>query len=256
MRSTGRQDELSPTTGAAPIPDGVTYAQASYACLGATALQALRRTGPQLGEYGAVLGLGIVGNLCAQLCALAGARVICWEGFESRIKIAKACGLGNCVNFKEADPVAASAAFASPYGLDFGVIAFGGQADQAFGSLKSCMKVSADGHAMGRVTLVGGCQITLGGGAASGNLDVRAASRTGAGYHDPAYELGQDYPAGFVQFTTQRHLREILALTAEGRLLVDPMTTHTLPLDEAGRAADSLIESPDKTLGVIFEMGH
>jgi len=239
-----------------PIPDAVSYAQASYACLGATALQALRRAEPTLGEYGAVLGLGIVGNLCSQLCALSGARVVSWEALPARMKIAAACGLKNRVNFKDSDPVAASKDFAAPYGLDFAVIAFGGQADQAYASLKQCMKVSADGHAMGRVVLVGGCKITMDGGAANGNLDIRISSRTGPGYHDPAYELGKSYPAGFVQFDTQRNLREIIALIAEGRLLVDPMTTHTLPLSEAAQAADALLESPDKTLGVVFEMKH
>ncbi|MFA6104179.1 MAG: hypothetical protein WCV67_14445 [Victivallaceae bacterium] len=48
------------------------------------------------------------------------------------------------------------------------------------------MKVSADTHAMGRIILVGGCKINLGSGAYSGNRDIRATSRTGAGYKDHA----------------------------------------------------------------------
>jgi NADPH:quinone reductase-like Zn-dependent oxidoreductase len=86
-----------------PIPDGVTYEQAVYACLGATSLQAIRRTVPELGEYGIVLGLGIVGNLAAQLAQLSGARVVGWEGFDSRIKIAKKCGIRNRYNHVHRD---------------------------------------------------------------------------------------------------------------------------------------------------------
>jgi threonine dehydrogenase-like Zn-dependent dehydrogenase len=239
-----------------PLPDNVTYAQAVYACLGATSLQAVRRTVPELGEYGVILGLGIVGNLAAQLAQLSGARVIGWEGTASRIKIAKKCGIKNFANFKTQDTVEETKKFTAPYGADFAIFAFGGEATPAFESVKSCMKVSADTHAMGRIVLVGGCRINIGGGAYSGNLDIRAASRTGAGYKDMEYEYGKDYPAGFVQFTTQRNLREIIQLIAEKRLIVDPMTTHCLPLEDIGKGADLLIEHPDKAMGIVLTMSH
>jgi hypothetical protein len=118
------------------------------------------------------------------------------------------------------------------------------------------MKVSQDGHIMGNVVLVGGCMVEIGGGAHTGNLNIKIASRTGPGYHDSEYEYGKDYPDAFVQFTTQRNLREIIALISEQRLLVDPMTTHILPLEEVGKAADLLIDSPDKALGIVLKMSH
>ena len=239
-----------------PIPESVTSEQAAYACLAATSLQGVRRTVPQLGEYGAVLGAGIVGNLAAQLYQLSGARIIVWEGMEERISIARECGIEDFVNFRTQDTVEATTAFAAPYGLDFAMLAFGGSATATWDSLKSCMKVSADGHQMGRVILIGGCKIEVGGGAFSGNLDLRASSRTGAGYHDPAYEYGKDYPNAFVPFTTQRNLREVISLISEKRLIVDPMTTHEFPLEKVGDAVDLLLTCPEKALGVILQMIH
>jgi threonine dehydrogenase-like Zn-dependent dehydrogenase len=239
-----------------PLPEGVTYDQAVYACLGATSLQAIRRTVPELGEYGLVLGLGIVGNLAAQLAQLSGARVIGWEGFDARIKLAKKCGIRSSVNFRMQDAKEETRKFVAPYGADFAIFAFGGEATAAFESVKACMKVSADTHVMGRIVLVGGCKINVGGGAHSGNLDIRAASRTGPGYKDLEYEYGKDYPAAFVQFTTQRNLREIIRLIAERRLVVDPMTTHRLPLHEVGKAVALLIEHPDKAMGIVLTMAH
>ena len=239
-----------------PIPDNVTYAQATYACLGATSLQAVRRADIKLGEYGMVLGQGIVGNLAAQLCQINGARVMGWEGYESRIDTAHKCEVNNTVNFRDSDPVELSKEFAAPYGMDFAIMAFGGQATEAFNSIKECMKVSQDGHIMGNVVMVGGCKIEVGGGAATGNLNIKIASRTGPGYHDSDYEYGKDYPNAFVQFTTQRNLKEIISLISEKRLLVDPMTTHVMPLEKVGEAADLLINSPDKALGIVLEMSH
>ncbi len=237
-----------------PIPDDVSDEHASYVCLAATALQAVRRAGPQIGEYGIVLGLGIVGNCCAQLASMGGARIIAWESRARRIEIARACGIGAAADPCAGDAVARTQAFCAPYGADFAMLAFGGEATRPLEQVKACMKVSADGHAMGRIVLVGGCRVEIRGGAASGNLDFLAASRTGPGYHDRAYEHGRDYPAAFVPFTTQRNLRELMRLIAERRLAVDPMTTHRLPLAKVSEAADALIQHPDQTLGVILTM--
>lgn len=239
-----------------PIPDSVTYEQAAYLSLAATSLQAVRRTEPALGEYGAVLGLGIVGNIAAQLYRLSGARVIGWDGFRSRIATAKKCGIADAVDFIRKDAVEATKLFASPWGLDFALFAFGGNADKALESIKKCVKISADGHEMGRIVLVGGCRLAVDGGATSGNLDFRASSRTGAGYHDHDWEYGRDYPPAFVQFTTQRNAQELIRLIAEKRLLVDPMTTHRIPIEDVADAGDLLIDHPDKALGVILEMNH
>ena len=239
-----------------PIPEELSYEPAAFACLGATALQGVRRTMPQLGDYGAVLGLGIVGNLACQLYELSGARVLGWEGLASRIEIAKACGINNTVNFIATDALAASKEFAAPYGLDFAMLAFGGEATGVMQEIMQAMKVSADGHAMGKIILIGGCKVEIGGGACSGNLDFLASSRTGPGYHDSDWEYGADYPNVFVQFTTQRNLREIVRLMHEKRLLVELMITHRMPLQEVGKAADMLLAQPDKAMGVILQMQH
>lgn len=237
------------------IPDELSYEQAAFACLGATSLQGIRRSIPQLGEYGAVLGLGIVGNLCCQLSTLSGARVIGWEGVQSRIEIAKECGIENCIDINNQDAVELSKAFA-PWGLDFAFLAFGGNASNALQDVMKAMKVSADGHAMGRIVLIGGCIVEIGGGAYSGNLDFQASSRTGPGYHDKDWEYGRDYPAAFVQFTTQRNLHEIITLSVEKKLLLDQMITHRMPLEDVGKAADLLINHPDQAMGIILQMTH
>ena len=236
-----------------PIPDNVTYEEATFASLAATSLQAVRRTEPQLGEYGIALGLGIVGNLAAQLYQLSGARVLCWEALRSRRAIARKCGLKNSIDFRKVDAVEESKKFAAPYGVDFALMAFGGNADKAWESVLKSMKVSADGHQMGRIVAVGGCKFTVGGGAWSGNVDIRPSSRTGCGYHDSAWEYGKDYPDVFVQFTSQRNARELIALIAEKKLKVTPLITHRLKIEDVGTGCDMLIDHPDKAVGVILE---
>ncbi len=236
-----------------PIPEGVSYEEAAFASLAATSLQAVRRTAPQLGEYGIVLGLGIVGNLAAQLYQIAGTRVLCWESMSRRRAIACKCGVKNSIDFRKVDPVAEAKKFSAPYGVDFALMAFGGNADKAWENILASMKVSADGHQMGRVVAVGGCKFSIQGGAWSGNVDILASSRTGAGYHDPAWEYGKDYPDVFVQFTSQRNARELISLIAEKRLKVSPLITHRFKIEDVASGCDMLLEYPEKALGVILE---
>lgn len=234
-----------------PLPDTVSFEDATYACLGATALQSVRRAMPQLGEYGTVLGLGIVGNLAMQLGRLSGARMTGWEGLAGRRDIALACGLSNILEPGES-AVSNAKDFTAPYGMDFAIFAFGGNADTAFEQVRQIMKVSADGHVMGRVVLVGGCTAAIAGGATNGNLDILVSSRTGPGYHDPKWEYGADYPNAFVAHDTRRNLREIISLIAEKRLLVAPMTTHRMPLEEVDKAAELLLEHPEQAMGIVL----
>ena len=236
-----------------PLPDNVSFEQGCYLSLAATALQAVRRTDVKMGEYGAVLGLGIVGNLASQLFRISGARVLGWECLPLRAEIAGKCGIDS-IDFVKEDPVELSKKFAEPYGLDFALFSFGGDGEKAVMEIKNCMKVSADGHAMGNVTLVGGCRVPVDGGASSGNLNILVSSRTGAGYHDSAWEYGKDYPSAFVQFTTKRNAEELIKLMSEGRLMIEPLTTHHMPLAEISEACEMLINHPDKTMGVILEM--
>ncbi len=239
-----------------PIPDDVSYADAAFVTLIATSMQSIRRAVPQLGEYGAILGAGIVGNICAQLSQLSGARVAVWEGIDSRIEIGKKCGINNFINFKKQDVVKSTVDFSAPYGLDFSIFAFGGEATKAFLQIKECMKRSPDSHQMGRVILVGGCQVTVEGGAATGNLNILSSSRTGPGYHDTAYEYGADYPNALIQFTTQRNLKEAIKLISEKRLIVEPMITHQVSIDKTNDMADLLINTPQDAMGVVLKMEH
>lgn len=236
-----------------PIPNGVSFAEASFCHLAATALQAVRRGEIVLCENVAVVGLGLVGQLSCQLARLAGAHVIGLDRFPLRLNRAMENGLDFAVNVAEEDPVPLAAEFTRGYGLDCAIIAFGGDGTAAFKQVVQMMKTAPDTHKMGRIVIVGGARIEHTFAAALGNLDVRSAARTGPGYHDEAYEHGRDYPPVFVQWTTRRHLEEILRLIEEKKLNVRSLITHTYPLNEAAEACEQLIQHPDQALGVVLE---
>jgi len=236
------------------LPDAVTFAQGAYNHLAATALNALRRGEPEFGEYVAVLGLGVVGQLTAMLYKLAGNLVMGWDMIPLPIKIARGWGIDGTALLGVDDEVEATKAFTRGQGLDAAVFAFGGNGDEALEKTTQCMKLAPDGHHMGTIVVVGGASFTYP--SRTTNLNIHKASRTGPGYHDEVWEYGNPYPPVFMRWTTRTNLELCMRLIAEGRLDVDCLTTHTIPLEDVEARIAGIIEEPDSILGVVFEMEH
>lgn len=235
-----------------PIPDEVSFDHAASIHLAATGLNAVRRAQPEIAEYAAVIGLGIVGQFTSQWARLAGCHTMGLDRFPLRLERAEAAGLERPVNVSDEEPVEASKAFSRGRGMDFGVLAFGGDGNEAFAGMVKMLKRAPDTHQMGRIVVVGGAQFQHSFAAGLGNADVRSAARTGPGYHDEAWEHGADYPPVFIQWSTSRNLEECLRYMEQSDLRVEPLITHRAPLDDAPGVCDILIEDPGSALGVVL----
>lgn len=244
---------VAPVNLAVPVPDGVSFEEAAFCHLAATALHAIRRAEPTFGENFAVSGLGLVGLLCVQFAKLSGTHVVGLDRFPKRLEVAKATGADAAFNVAESNPVPRVAEFCRGHGLDCGIIAFGGDATEAAKQLYEMMKPAPDTHRWGRIVAVGGARVTLGLAADLGNVDIRSSARPGPGYHDDAWEHGADYPPVFVPWTTQRNLEESLRAIAEGRLRVKPLISDVVPLDQAPAACERLVTQPAEALGVVLK---
>ena len=243
----------------AKIPDNVRDEDAASIHLAATALHAVQRGRIRIGENVVVAGLGIVGQFACQIAKTAGAYVIGLDQLPLRIGIADLClnggaGIHRAINVSETDPIPIAKDFTNGYGMDCGIIAFGGDATSAFQQIRAMLKTAPDTHKMGRIVIVGGASITHGFAAGLGNVDVISAARTGPGYHDEAYEHGADYPPVFVPWPTQRNLELSLRLMSEGKIQVNPLITDIVPIDQAAEACEKLIQTPNEALGVVFSM--
>ncbi|MDE0020409.1 MAG: zinc-binding alcohol dehydrogenase [Candidatus Poribacteria bacterium] len=238
----------------AKMLDSVSYEEGAACHLAATALHAVQRGRIGIAENVAVAGLGMVGQLVCQTARIAGAHVLGLDVNALRLETALRAGADRVENAAEMNVDAAREEFTNGYGFDCGVIAFGGDATGAFRQLRSLLKISPDGHKMGRIVIVGGASIQHGFAAGAGNIDVVSAARTGPGYHDEAYERGAHYPPVFVPRPTQRNLETVLRFMAEGRLDVKTLITDMVPIDRAAEACEKLIQTPDQALGVVFTM--
>jgi len=236
-----------------PIPEGLSFEEAAFCHLAATALHAVRRGGPEFGENWAVAGLGVVGQLCAQFARLCGTHVAGLDRLPMRLEVAAECGAEAVFNVDDGDVVARVREFCRGHGLDAGIIAFGGDASDALRQLYEMMLPAPDTHRWGRVVVVGGARVSVGLASGFGNVDIRSSARPGPGYHDEAWEHGADYPPVLVRWTTRRNLEECLRAMADGRLRVRPLITDIFPLEEAPAACEKLVSSPGEALGVVLK---
>src|SRR5438270_513974 len=75
------------------LPDGVDFEGGAFATLGAVALQGVRLAEPTLGESVVVIGLGLLGQLAAQLLKANGCRVFGVDLDASKVELAKRLGM-------------------------------------------------------------------------------------------------------------------------------------------------------------------
>lgn len=238
------------------LPDKVSFEEGAFANLLGTALWATRRAQIQFGAHAAVVGLGIVGQLIAQMSTLNGAHVIGIDRVEMRKEMALQLGAEYAADFDPENITGWKQKYTCGYGIDVGFVAFGGDASNVMTQLALVIKQSPDMHAYGKIVVVGAVQINALLPAVFGNVDICASSRTGPGYHDKSWERGGEYPEALVPWNTQRNLKECFHSIVMKKLQVTPLITHRASLDEVPAACEQLVEHPDEALAVIVQYDH
>ncbi len=232
------------------LPDGVSFEEGAFATLGAIALQGLRRCSPGLGETVAVLGLGLLGQITAQLLRAAGAMVIGVDVRADRVARAQALGLGHGFTIAERDFVAGVLERTDGRGADAVIVtAAGGDAGLLNRAFDACRR-------KGRVVLVGDVPIRIQRDKIyKKEIDFLISTSYGPGRYDPSYEeKGRDYPFAYVRWTEGRNLEEVLRLIAQGSLQVRPLIDATYTVQDASLAYASLV-SESRPIGVLLDYG-
>ncbi|MEU9853726.1 bi-domain-containing oxidoreductase [Streptomyces sp. NPDC047974] len=231
-----------------PVPDGLAPRDAAFGTVGSIALQGLRQGGPQLGEVALVIGLGLIGQLLAQLLTAAGVRVVGVDPDPERCALAERLGAVACGDPDSAAVEHAVAELTSGHGVDQVYLAAGGSSNQP---VELAARLCRD---RGRVVDIGKCRLDLPWNAYyEKELDVRFSRSYGPGRYDPEYELeGRDYPIGHVRWTERRNLACFLDLAARGRVDVGPLVSHVAGFDDAVETYGRLKDGRLKAVAVLF----
>ncbi|MEU4797879.1 bi-domain-containing oxidoreductase [Streptomyces sp. NPDC023327] len=232
----------------ARLPDGLAPRHAAFGTVGSIALQGVRRGESQLGEVALVIGLGLIGQLVAQLLTASGVRVVGVDPDPERCELAARLGAVACGDPAAPAVEAAVAELTGGHGVDQVYLAAGGTGNQP---VELAARLCRD---RGRVVDIGKCRLDLPWNAYyEKELDVRFSRSYGPGRYDPEYELeGRDYPIGYVRWTERRNLACFLDLVARGRVDVEPLISHVADFDEAVETYRRLKDGDLKAVAVLF----
>src|SRR3954470_6252069 len=227
----------------------VSFDEAAFATLGAVALHGIRTAEAKLGDVVGVIGLGLLGQITAQLLKAAGCRVVGMDIDPFRASLAKNFG---------ADATTASLtefrSLCSEMSRSVGVDSILITAETP--SSDPVNLAGAIARDRGIVVAVGTVGISIERKAYyEKELDFRISRSYGPGRYDAAYEQkGRDYPVGYVRWTETRNMEAFLQMLADRKVNLTPLITHRFPVDDAPRAYDLITgRTREPFLGVVIQ---
>lgn len=232
------------------VPRGCDLKLAATTTVGTIALQGVRRAAPLLGETVCVIGLGLIGQITAQLLRANGATVLGLDLDPQRV--AKALALG----------MHAGASATGEYqllvrdltgsrGADRVLITAASKSDAV---INLAMEVA---RAKGRVVIVGDVGLNVKRDIFyRKEIDLLMSTSYGPGRYDRGYEEeGRDYPFAHVRWTLNRNMQAYLDLIASGRIDIAALIERIIPVEEAPGAYRELAKSDAAAmpLGVLLQ---
>jgi polar amino acid transport system substrate-binding protein len=237
---------------AVKIPENVDYDEASYTTIGAIAMQGIRQTQPEIGEYIGVIGLGLIGLITIQILKANGINVIGYDINDNNFKLAKELGASR-TEIIDNTSIETARAFSNGLFLDAVIITAATNSNQP---IETALNIS---RKKGRIVIVG-----------SVGMDIprtpfylkeiilKIACSYGPGRYDPKYEeYGIDYPYSYVRWTENRNMQSFLNLLSRKLINVKKLTTHTFDIHNAKSAYDLITNKiNEKYLGILLSYNN
>ncbi len=215
---------------AVKLPAGLAYDAACFVTVGAIAMQGVRLANLQLGDRVIVMGLGLVGQIAAQLVRCAGATVIATDLDPSKVELAARLGAHHAISEERLSAIVDQ--ICGGHGVDAVVVCAATKSSEPLRRAGSLSRLK------GRVVVVGDVGMEIERRAFfEKEIELIVSRSYGPGRYDPAYEVrGIDYPLPYVRWTEQRNMQSFLDLIARGIVNVDPLITHRYTIADAEAA--------------------
>ena len=223
----------------AKIPTDVSFEEAAFGVLGSVSIHGVRKAKIELGEFVAISGMGLVGQLALQLASHTGSEaLIAVDLCDMRLQVAKECGATHILNPKSCDVKAEVNEITRGRGLDVIIEASG--YPQALLSAFDLARIG------GRIMALGSIwhrkvEVDF--------MPFHEKELTLIGCHQPKCPTAETI---YFPWTQQYNRNQILRMISNGRLNVRRLITHKLPYTEAAEAYRLLRDEKDKSLGVVL----
>ena len=211
--------------------------ESTFLQLGKVALHGLHRVNFKLGDWIAVFGLGIVGQLSAQLASLnSGGRVIGIDVSAARRKTAEKTGI------RTVDP-------SSPSYIEAVKEITGGGADIV-------LETSGNGKALAdslKVAGYGGQVALVGGQTEPRELDMMHEVQFNELAIVGARRCDMAVPTPYDKWTVMRYMQEFQNFIEAGKLQIDPLISHLAKPEQAPEIYEKLLKRDESVVGVVFD---
>lgn len=217
------------------VPEAVGLDAAAFTTLGAIAVQGVRQANPRIGEFVCVIGLGLLGQITAQVLRANGCQVFGVDTSESMVALAakNSCHAARSRSDSELDT--AFSAFTGGRGFDSVIITAATQSTDPVELATAILRQK------GVIVIVGAVPMNIPREPHfyKKELELKISCSYGPGRYDPTYEEGgQDYPYGYVRWTENRNMEVFVKLLENRSVDVQPLVTHVFEVEQAENAYD------------------
>lgn len=234
------------------VPQGLNLAFASMGTVGSIAMHGVRRAGLTLGEYGVVVGCGLMGLLAIQMMKASGVKVACTDVNPARLKMAQELGADKVINSGEVDPVVSVQNWTNGYGADAVLFTAATHSDEPLSqSFRMCRR-------KGKVVLLGVSGMNIKRGDIYKNeIDFCISTSYGPGRYDVDYEKnGVEYPYAYVRWTENRNIYAFLELIRDGKINIDKIAPKIYSVEKANEAFAGIQTNPGEHIITILDYGY
>ena len=223
------------------VPEDLDAAVAAACRMPLVAMSSLSNTSRRLNDTVGVWGLGMVGNMAAQLFQLAGCRVIGIDPAVFRRDLAQAVGIGRVASPEPADVETQMGGLGADDGLDIAIDAVGESAILA--------QIHRFVRRFGQVTLLGSPRREH---VADMNPLLSDIHWRGLKLRGSLEWLIPLTPQTAFGESTLHNIETVLDLVARGRLQVEPLISHRMPPQQIERAYQGLLNDKEHYSGVAL----
>jgi predicted dehydrogenase len=228
------------------LPDELDERVGAFAALGAIAGHGVRLAEADAGSLVVVVGLGLVGQIAAQLVSAAGGRAVGIDTSVDRVELARRLGAREAFVLGEEGLEDRVRDLSGGYGADAVVVC---AATDDSGPVELAAALARD---RATVSVVGAVGLDVPRAPFyEKELQLRVSRSYGPGRYDPAYEEGgHDYPIGYVRWTERRLIAYFLEEAAAGPLRLEELVSHEFAIEQ-GEEAYTALEDAGR-LGILL----
>jgi polar amino acid transport system substrate-binding protein len=232
------------------IPLDVNFKEAAFTTLGSIAMQSVRQADVAVGDYIAVIGLGLVGLLVIQILKACGCHVIGLDLRPDALALASELGADKTIVSDDPGIEGLVAGFSSGHGADRVIITAATSSNQP--AELACNMI----RDRGTIVIVGAVKTDLPRNLCyQKELNIKFSRSYGPGRYDTIYEeRGVDYPIGYVRWTEKRNMTAFLELISQRKINLERMITHILPIENAVEAYEIITgKRQEKHFAILLE---